>query len=268
MDQGNTMVFSSGDVYVGAPEKKSRKKWVIIGLVGVVAIGIVIAVVMLILGLNKKVDRGVAYDALWQLSDKNYNVLVDAYDGAVGFGGERDIEGWIFPVSEDRLNALKDMVSASMENYGKVNELSGTVDGVSDELNALLPIVKKNVGNTLASMEKNVSVLAQFYEAFIGPLYAAAEGGDIGVCTKTDKINVLLDTDDANVRTAAEKYYAVQCAMLNSMKNNSDRTEGPGSVIIGLADDAKKALRGCLINVDGGNSGLAELRQLLAGLSQ
>jgi hypothetical protein len=263
--------------FLPASPKKSKKKFLFFVITGIALVGIITVVLIsvfkpLVAPNSPDTTRREAYTLLWEFNDNDYSYLIELYEASIGLSAERDIEEWIFPTSRERLEQISAALGASKKNYENLLKITGSIDGATQEESKSVERIKERAGVTLRAIDTNVNLLNKFVEAFIDPLYDASEqlagGAEIKKCNKTDAINFLLNSKDEAIRLSAEKYYAVQCAMLDEMAASVGGDQKPSDDVFGKANAAKKALRKCLVSIERATLAVDELSGILEAFSR
>lgn len=171
--------------------------------------------------------------------DVSYELLIKAYEEDIGLTPQIKVDEDGFSISPFSDNWIKsfsegvDFVEQSYEVFSKVNsnELSESEKGT---LNNIKHTAKAN----LDIIHSNISILSDFYYAFIVPINDVYFYNNPASCTKTKKMEALIN--DARTNYSAEKYFDVYCDIVNTRENNnltmpytmiSDATESLNNVL-------------------------------------
>ncbi|MBR0480005.1 hypothetical protein IJJ49_01925 [Candidatus Saccharibacteria bacterium] len=221
---GSASSFSSGPaapISLAQPQKKSKKPFLIAGIIAVLVLFIGIIVFFAI--NHKTTSDSDAHDAVWSFYyESSYQDLVAIYDNSVGLTPKLDkaTPALLFPLSYDSIERLKSMTESVRESYqdfSKINNISG-IDNFST--------TKKNVSTTLDSIESNINLLSDFFDAFTRPIYEAHSGSKNISCEQGDSMAPLLNNSNQNIKAAADDFFSLYCEVAKiGARNSADLIE-------------------------------------------
>ena len=259
------MVSSAPDtlpIIVGE-EKKSKKKWWVWVLVGLLFVGFIVIAVAL--NFRQGPSSADVYSVLWNFYyETSYQDLIESYDfeiGKVPHLQDNEVSS-LFPVSGVWIESTKQKLEVSKSAYN--NEISGlSSSGLPYGERKKMDLIKNDVGRTIDIMASNLDKISGFYDAFIVPLNALFKDGTTLSCFKTDAISAL--TSDAVTSDAAEKYFSVYCKTIEAYYKVDERMDLQDE-ILSLANEAINSLNLVLDEVN--NASEDEILNLLSELSK
>ena len=128
-------------------------------------------------------------------------------------------------------------------------------------IQTLLSEIKSSISTNLKNIKSNTATMSEFYQAFIAPIEAMYDDGQVATCTPNDQINALLNNEKTSV--AAEKYYTVYCQAIDAYGTVED-IEVLGTNMAELSSDAAAALNEILLTIE--QDPFSNIRQLLTEL--
>lgn len=247
----------SGDVVLGSSAPKKSRKGLIIVLIllAVLTIGAIIALVVFQSSRNSNSDgqssqsdveqfttKDEVYSALYDFNYQYYSSLINQYSDVIGLTPNLQMSEYdtIMPLGYSITYLAADARKAS-EFYDNISPK--IPDDISNDNNTIeIQPTKEAVTESLQNLQKNVSIINDFYNAYVAPL---AQTPRPSTCEKTSAMEALEVGDTAK---AAGQYYSLYCQALEFLSQSDDYLALQQS-IRPEADSAAESLNSILIIV-------------------
>ncbi len=255
---------------------KSRafnKKWLFI-LLGIAFL--IIASFSIILTTHTKIDetaRTETQETIWRFNGEVYEDFLDTYDRLIGFQPHLSMNKGstiLYPLNQQLLENLNETLRRTQERYADMNQINLRKSLTSNEQKTYR-ILLGEVDSTLQTIQSNLGILSDFYDAFILPVMSAAESNATNLrCATTAEMNVLLQSDDQNIANTAEQYYELYCMTVQSDIDLSaeDAVQKVQDLTYNKALAAAQALSECLLTADYAQSSENNIELLLEELAK
>lgn len=218
-------------------------------------------------------SRREAREIIWRFDGEVYEDLLDIYNSIIGFqphlSMNRDATV-LYPLNQQILTSFGGMLGRAQEQYNNVAQINQQKSLASGERKIYKTILKET-DNTLQTISANLKLLSDFYEAFVLPIMVSAESGSMKLrCAKTPEMTTLLQSEEPDVAAAADQYYGLYCAAVQSDIDFSadDVAERLQDLTYDKAQLAAQSLNKCLSVASSAQSSENNIELLLEELSK
>jgi len=227
---GRSDNFYSLNNYSASPKpEKSKLKLLIIVLIAAVFLIGIFAIIGSVKSSSKK-NSTTTEEFYTALSDfkLEYDIFLSFYESYIGFEPEFKIDDdEFFPISK---NSMEDFLAQSkvVEDISSIiiNFQENSEAELSDNQKTKTKLIKERITNNLGELNKNIELLTKFYNAFYEPIFNQLESDKKqAVCTKTDAIQDLIESDDELVSSAANLSNEVYCDFVTKVTKRTDEDE-------------------------------------------
>ncbi len=238
-----------------ASAKRSNRK-IIAVIVGVVVAAVAVALVVWVItrGNGPSVPREELHGTVWNVGEQ-YGEAIYIYDARIGLTPVFSDNGTLYPFSpfiESLTERMKSAEVPAEELYAIPSDASSMSIGERRKL----VVAKGKVDQTLTTILSNLETLQAFQDAFFSPLQMSLDSLQ---CQQTDKISLLLGSQNASVSLAAETYFDLYCGIIE---------HEPEDGLEELATQGRLQLAACLVPIGEDSTGLDELEELTEELKK
>ena len=248
---------SSGDVVLdsSAPKKSRKGLIIVLILLAVLAIGAIVALVVFQSSRNGNSDdqssqnnteqfstKEEVYSALYDFNYQYYSSLIKYYSDSIGLIPNLKMSEYDIMIPLE--NTIAYMVKNTDEATDYYNSIYYKIPDQLYEKDNMIEIqpAKEEITTSLQNMQKNISLINDFHDAYILPL---SKDPRPSTCAKTPEMEAL---EQGQTAETAAKYFSLYCQAVDFLNKSNDYTTLQQSIATQAAD-AANSLNQLLIEV-------------------
>lgn len=248
---------SSGDVVLDSSAPKKSRKGLIIALIllAVLAIGAIIALVVFYSSRNSNSDgqssqsdveqfttKDEVYSALYDFNYQYYSSLIKYYSDSIGLIPNLKMsEKAVMIPLEGYIKYLATDTNEATDYYNNIYYKIPDQLYEKDNIIEIQP-AKEEITTSLQNMQKNISLINNFYDAYVLPLSKEPRPS---TCAKTPEMGAL---EQGQTAETAAKYFSLYCQAVDFLNKSNDYTALQQSIAVQAAD-AANSLNQLLVEV-------------------